>query len=319
MLEVQPKALIIGTETALNSNASGASIRFKNISDLVQKLGFDAKMVTKRDAKSLVRSNKWDLIVLVSFSNLKLLRISHKNASLVWLDCTDSILLTRKSLMFAGDLRQPIALLLDRLRLLYNKPPGVISYITELDRDLDSTLRLSKTNCYVFPLNPEKIQVRDDVNSSRLVFVGDGRYLPNRKAIEFLEEVLLFLDESQKIDIYGSGYQKNAHPQLKFHGYKDDQDVYRIHDIHLAPMNYGAGMKAKVAIPLLSGLRVISTTTGANGFKASANLQIADSPPDFARVIKSLQSNWELSKPTHDQLFSRDQTEELLHFIQSYL
>jgi hypothetical protein len=318
MLKGQPKALIVGTETALNSNASGASIRFKNISNLVQELGFKAEMVTKRHAKSLVKSKKWDLIVLVSFSNLKLLRISHKNAKLVWLDCTDSILLTRKSLMFAGDLRQPIALLLDRLRIIYNKCPGVISYITELDRELDSSLHLSKTNCYVFPLNPEKIQVGVDVNSSRLVFVGDGRYLPNRKAIEFLEQVLPFLDESQKIDIYGSGYQKNIHPQLKFHGYKDDRDVYQINDIHLAPIKYGAGMKAKVAIPLLSGLRVISTTTGANGFNASANLQIADTPKDFARAIESLQSNWKISTPTHDQLFSRDQTEELFLFIQSY-
>jgi hypothetical protein len=318
MLDGQPKALIIGTETALNSSASGASIRFKNISDLVQELGFQANIVTKQNAKSLINSNQWDLIVLVSFSNLKLLRISHKNAKLVWLDCTDSILLTRKSLLSAGDLRQPIALFLDRLRIFYNKRPGVISYITELDRDLDSKLHLSTTNCYVFPLNPEKVQVNNEFNSSRLVFVGDGRYLPNQKAIEFLEEVLAFLDKSQKIDIYGSGYQKNLHPQLRFHGYRDDQDVYQIRDIHLAPINYGAGMKAKVAIPLLSGLRVISTTIGANGFNTSANLNIADSPKDFAHAIQSLQSSWNLSKPINDQLFARDQTEELLLFIQSY-
>ena len=145
MLDGQPKALIIGTETALNSSASGASIRFKNISDLVQELGFQANIVTRQNAKSLINSNQWDLIVLVSFSNLKLLRISHKNAKLVWLDCTDSILLTRKSLLSAGDLRQPIALLLDRLRIFYNKRPGVISYITELDRDLDSKLHSGKS------------------------------------------------------------------------------------------------------------------------------------------------------------------------------
>jgi hypothetical protein len=319
MYEGRPKALIIGTETALNASASGASIRFKNVSNLVHELGFEAKMETKRNAKRLIKSRKWDLIVLVSFSNLKLLRISHKNSKLVWLDCTDSILLTRKSLMFAGDLRQPIALLLDCLRIIYNKRPGVITYITELDRDFDSFLRFSDTNSYVFPLNPEKVQMGDDLNSSRLVFVGDGRYLPNRKAIEFLEKVLPFLDESQKIDIYGSGYRENMHPRFKFHGYKNDRDVYQIHDIHLAPINYGAGMKAKVAIPLLNGLRVISTTIGAHGFNTSGNLLIADTPKDFALAIESLQSNLNLSKPTHQQLFSRDQTEELLVFIRSYL
>jgi hypothetical protein len=121
--------------------------------------------------------------------------------------------------------------------------------------------------------------------SKRLVFVGDGRYLPNRHAIVFLEDVLSRLPSDVSIHVFGMGFDvRNA--RFVFHGYTPANGIYLENDIHLAPIFSGAGIKLKVAVPAWNGLRVITTPEGANGLEKSINITISESVIDFVQQIE---------------------------------
>jgi hypothetical protein len=102
---------------------------------------------------------------------------------------------------------------------------------------------------------------------------------------------------------------------LKFHGYQENQDIYRLNDVHLAPIVFGAGMKAKVAVPLKNGIRVVSTSNAANGFRPSSLLSIADSPQDFAVVIKRLLKSLNTEVICEGNIYEEDQTNQILEII----
>jgi glycosyltransferase involved in cell wall biosynthesis len=60
--------------------------------------------------------------------------------------------------------------------------------------------------------------------------------------------------------------------------------------VSIAPLRYGAGMKGKVAEAMASGLPVVTTRVGAQGFGAvhGKHLLIADVPADFAQALIDL-------------------------------
>jgi hypothetical protein len=319
MAEKSLKALIVGTNTATSVHLSGASIRLKNVANLVDSLGFDVKIISKANASDFLKRLDWDLVVLVSFSNLKFLRLANKKSKLVWLDNTDSIYQTRKSLLLGGDFRQPILFFIDYIRVFFSKPPAVISYVTHLDAQSDTRVFKLKVKSFIFPLKPEQLVIDINYSSPRLVFVGDGNYLPNQKAIDFLVDVLKHLGDTYQIDVYGIGYQKRSHPGFQFHGYQVDRELYRFNDLHLAPIIYGAGMKAKVAIPLKNGIRVLSTSKGANGFEPSPILSIADTPIHFADAIKEIISKTNFVSINRQSTYTDDETEQLLALIEKHI
>jgi hypothetical protein len=75
-------------------------------------------------------------------------------------------------------------------------------------------------------------------------------------------------------------------PGFVLHGYVEDRALYQVGDIHLAPINSGAGLNLKVAIPLWNGLRVITTKEGSNGFRNIQAMSVCQTHEEFAEKIE---------------------------------
>jgi hypothetical protein len=65
----------------------------------------------------------------------------------------------------------------------------------------------------------------------------------------------------------------------------DVGELYREGDVHLAPVPHGGGVKRKVLAPLLAGLPVVTTPSGAHGLRAVPALDVCADPRDFAAAL----------------------------------
>jgi hypothetical protein len=279
------KALIIGTRVAVSQYESGASIRFNYLRTLVATAGFEVTSVHKKNCKAELRKN-WDLIVLISFSTASLLRKSRIRTKNLWFDPTDSWTLTRISLFHAGELKQIALLVRDLFWIRIAPKIDLITFITSRDLEKEKKWANRSNSIAVIPIAGLTREV-SSTSEIRLVFVGDGQYGPNIKALRFLEEVLDKLPTSYLIHVYGGNYQL-TNSRFVFHGYTHQSNIYKSNDIHLAPVKYGAGLKLKVAVPLWNGIQVISTPEGAKGFNSVINLHIASTPKKFSEKIELL-------------------------------
>jgi glycosyltransferase involved in cell wall biosynthesis len=147
--------------------------------------------------------------------------------------------------------------------------------------------------------------------SFRLVFVGDGKYVANRKSLKFLKEALRNLPSSYEIHLFGDSL-KSSNPRFRSHGYVSTSELYRIGDIHLVPVKFGSGLKLKAAVPLWNGLPVVATLEGANGLRRSGSLFVGNSPKEFAEKILLAQKNTEsfhLNPPKETVFVDNDLTE----------
>ena len=307
------RALIIGTEVATNNFESGASLRILNIQNILSSENFEVTITSRKTAKAMLTQD-WDLIVLVSFATAKFLRKSRKRTANLWFDPTDSWWLTRISLFKSGDVKQVFLLLRD-LTTTWTAPKiDLITFISKRDSELEKKWWNKRSQPRILPIYDldRTVSVSD---SLRLVFVGDGSYLPNRNAIKFLEELSKFLDSETKIYLVGRNLE-NLNPALVNLGYVKPDSIYKTGDIHLAPISEGAGIKIKVAVPLWNGLRVIATEEAAIGFRVTSRLSIAKTPLDFARVINKLgeDSKAHLHNP-RESIFLNSDIEEIRQWI----
>ena len=157
------------------------------------------------------------------------------------------------------------------------------------------------------PINPSTV--------SRLVFVGDGKYGPNKRSIDFLTRVLNSLPANQDIHVYGRGFE-NLNERFVLHGYCSDDEMYFSNDIHLAPIESGAGLKLKVAVPLADGLGEISTPEGANGFTQNQNLIIASDEKSFTRQILQVVGAQRANMgEIRGNIYEKDETSKIQNWI----
>jgi hypothetical protein len=275
-------ALIIGTEVATNGLESGASIRVDSIKNLLTKHGYQVDIASRRHARNALASN-WDLVVLVSFSTSRFLRLARKKAKTIWFDPTDSWSQTRISLIRKGDIKQILLLVRDLFWIWTAPSINLITFITQRDSIKERAWWKQRSSPLILPVQGLDREVNLG-NEPRLVFIGDGSYGPNKDALTFLKHTLKYLPSNLNIHIFGSGVSV---PNSKFinHGYVSRSELYSASDIHLAPITLGGGLKLKVAIPLWNGLHVVSTREAAVGFKDSDNLKIANTPKEFASAI----------------------------------
>jgi hypothetical protein len=275
-------ALIIGTEVATNGLESGASIRVDSIKDLLTKNGYHVDITSRAHAKNALTSD-WDLVVLVSFSTSKFLRLARKKAQTIWFDPTDSWTLTRFSLFRKGDVKQILLLVRDLFWIWTAPNIDLITFITRRDSTKEQAWWKYRSSPFIFPVQGLDREVELG-NGPRLVFIGDGSYGPNKNALTFLSHTLKYLPSTLNIHVFGTGV---SIPNSKFiiHGYVPRSELYSARDIHLAPITMGGGLKLKVAIPLWNGLHVVSTEEAAVGFKNSDSLKIANTPKQFADAI----------------------------------
>jgi hypothetical protein len=310
---IKKRALIIGTEFATNGIESGGALRVNGIKDLLESLSFIVRIVSRKNATELLRQD-WDLVVLVSFATAKFLRRARKSSNILWFDPTDSWQMTHYSLIRSGSLRQ-IPILIRDLFWLWTAPRiDLLTFVTRRDAQHERAWWRDRLAPLIYPVH----NLRRTINPSletRFVFVGDGRYRPNTRAIKFLSKVLDFLPVSQQIQVYGRGFE-GLDSRFVLHGYCPNEEMYFENDIHLAPMKSGSGLKLKVAVPLANGLKVISTLEGANGFSKNQNLITALNEESFAAKMLQLKGSQRLAKPIlRADIYEDDDTALILNWI----
>lgn len=279
----RPKeALIIGTQVATINLESGASLRLQSVKFALEKSNFNVSVSPLNLARSSLNKN-WDLIVVVSYSSARILRRARKQSKFLWFDPTDSWTVSRLSLFHAGDFKQILMLMRDLYWVWRSPKIDLLTFITKRDAIAEKIWWKSRTEPLIFPIS-DLVRKVNPSNEIKYVFVGDGDYRPNKEALVFLAKVLDYLKDGVVVDVYGKNFHSDD-PRFRMHGYTKNSEIYSERDIHLAPVTSGAGLKLKVAIPLLNGIPVVTTTEGANGFKKSDLLKLADSPEDFAKAV----------------------------------
>ena len=309
-------ALVIGTEVATNGLESGGSLRVDTIKTIIEKAGIKVTVTSKSKAKYFLESD-WDLIVLVSFSCSRLLSQARSKTSNLWFDPTDSWRLSRLSLLRAGQISQLPRLFRDLFWLSRSPAMDLLTFISQRDALTEQNWWQSRINPLILPvfeLNREVLQGEN----FRLVFVGDGKYVANRKSLVFLEEVLRYLPPSYEIELFGDCL-KFPNPRFKSHGYVSKSELYRSGDIHLVPVKFGSGLKLKAAVPLWNGLPVVATLEGANGLKRSGSLFVGNSPKEFAERILLAQKSTESFhlNPPKETVFADNDLTEINNWLQS--
>jgi glycosyltransferase involved in cell wall biosynthesis len=81
------------------------------------------------------------------------------------------------------------------------------------------------------------------------------------------------------------------HPGVVVEGFVADlRSVYATASVAVAPLRFGAGMKAKVCDAMAAAVPVVTTTVGAEGIRAlrDQDLLVADDPDAFADAVLSL-------------------------------
>jgi hypothetical protein len=306
-------ALIIGTEVATNGFESGASLRLNGIKHLLEKSQLKVTVASRSEADNYLK-NDWDLIVLVSFATAQFLRKARKSSKFIWFDSTDSCRLTRFSLIRSGDLRQIPIFIRDQFWLWTAPTLDMLTFITRRDAEAEKTWWAKRLVPVIYPVQNLERSINPS-KETRLIFVGDGRYGPNSRAINFLRRVLNLLPTNQQIHVYGRGFE-NLDPEFVLHGYCSVEEMYFENDIHLAPIESGAGLKLKVAVPLTNGLRVISTPEGANGFTQNSNLFLASDEKSFASQILVLSGVSNSNEGLAERgIYEEDGTEQILVWV----
>jgi hypothetical protein len=273
------RALVVATELATNGLESGASLRVNTIYEVLLSSNFEVTVVSRTDASEVLDRN-WDLIVLVSFSTARFLRLARKSTVCLWFDPTDSWKLTRYSLIRKGELKQIFALIRDYFYLLRAPKIDILTFISSRDALKEHRWVRKRNNPLILPIIGLDRHI-SSAKQSRFVFVGEGSYGPNKQALDYLDKVLKYLPENVEVHLFGN-HLNSSNACFVVNGYVDSSDLYRRGDIHLAPIENGAGIKMKVAVPLWNGLRVIASPEAANGFSKSEGLEIAATPEEFA-------------------------------------
>ena len=278
-------ALLISTPYAFRNQASGGWLRSLQLYDLLAEAGFN---VTHISASELGKNGSHDLICVVSFANASLLRRLRKRTDFLWYDSTDSWKLTRKSLFRLDPKLELIRFARDLLYSRRYKYSDLVTYCTLRDKMADN-FKASKILCI-----PNKIKVFPIENDygPRFVFAGSADYEPNRKAIQFLIEIMQDPKLSlMKLHIYGNAVENSKFHNIVYHPWATDGELYGKSDIHLVPIMHGAGMKYKTLVPLSLNLRVISTIEGSVGIRENPKLWIVEDLRQFHEALLTIVSD----------------------------
>ncbi len=308
-------ALVIGTDVATNGLESGGSLRVDTIRTIIEKAGIEVTVTSKSKVNDFLSFN-WDLIVIVSYSCSRLLTQARDKTSNLWFDPTDSWRLSRLSLLRAGQISQLPRLFRDLFWLSRGPKIDLLTFISQRDALTEQywwQRRINPLILPIFELNRKVLQGE----GSRLVFVGDGKYVANRKSLDFLEEVLRYLPLSFEIHLFGDSL-KHSNPRFKSYGYVSKSELYRTRDIHLVPIKFGSGLKLKAAVPLWNGLPVVATIEGANGLSLGGSLFVGNTPKEFAKEILVAQKSRDsfLLNPPKEKVFVDNDLAKITTWLQ---
>lgn len=306
------KALLVTSYTALNGFKSGATLRTNSIVKLLEKCGYQVQIISIRELNEM-SEQKYKLIAITPFTSIRALKKAKRMSSFIWFDACDSWRSTRISRFFHGEPLQLLALVRDLFYLSKLKDVQIISFISKADqvKHLNFIKKGSFNNLVIPNVAPDSCILED--HGRRLVFIGDGSYGPNRRALRFLRRILEYLPESYKIDVIGKNFKSND-SRVVLHGYSEETLLYGSLDIQLAPVFSGAGINNKVFYPLTLGLPVVTTKFGSAGFSSVPNLIIAETAEDFASSIIDLEKKRGVIQ-LNKRVLLCDQTDELFKIL----
>ena len=312
------RSLVIAGETALSQLDSGARQRLDSIVALLEEAEYTVTVSSREGVRE--PDQAWSLCVGMSWPTALALRHASKFSRRTWFDACDSTKLLRSSLTDVFPVRSRLAGTRDRLacRLLH---PDLVTYITATDAQADADLWRSRP--WVLPIAWRRVSTAPPDFPRRLVFVGDGKYAPNRQAVLWIMGTLVpalrSMGHTNEVVVYGDGYEDLAGGGVAFRGYvSEERDIYTESDIHIAPVVHGAGMKSKVVVPALAGIRVVTTESGAQGLNRVPAIEVS-SLRDFPATVAGLLSDpvQRLGPLTAEDLLSDDNTSMIREWLAS--
>ncbi|HCS67079.1 MAG TPA: glycosyl transferase family 2 [Oribacterium sp.] len=155
-----------------------------------------------------------------------------------------------------------------------------------------------------------------------LLFVGGFAHPPNKDGLLwFVQDILPKIEEKIPgvvLHVIGSHADDevlalNARPDVDVLGFVSSEkldEMYRKSRVVVVPLRFGAGVKGKVVEALHAGTAVVTTSCGAEGITASAQvLHVEDDPTAFAEdVIHLYQHPEEIEQMAH----------HAVHFIETF-
>lgn len=280
------RALVVTTPTAALPTANGASLRVADVLGALETAGYESVRVTS----SSQESGPFDLGVAVSYASAGSLRRLRRRTGRVWFDPVDSWLLVDGSGLRAGHPSYAARAVRDAVRLATSPPADLVTWISAADRAADRGTVRGHTRL-VLPGSSTVPAVRPGDGGRRAVLAGDWDYLPNRDGLAwFLDHVLPLLrplvqDLPWRLEVYGPGAPALPPDVLGRGHVADAGELYQEGDVHLAPVAHGGGVKRKVLAPLLAGLTVVTTPSGAHGLHAVPSLEVCADAQAFAAAV----------------------------------
>lgn len=241
--------------------------------------------------------------VIKRYSKAKITLRAHNVEHLIW----NRLIKNEKSTLKKWYLRLQNKRLKKLEVNVLNRVDGIVP-ITSYDKDLMLGLGIEKKYC-VSPtgilLDRYKMD-KTSVNPNTFFHLASMDWMPNIEAVDwFLDEVFnpYLKNENAEFNLAGrfmpEKYLQLNGGNLKVQGAVDNNiDFYNQHEVMIVPLQSGSGMRIKIVEGLALGKVIISTSIGAEGIPVThgENILIADSPKEFADVIKLLIDNKELKE-----------------------
>lgn len=125
-----------------------------------------------------------------------------------------------------------------------------------------------------------------------VLFIGNTSYPPNAVAAEYIQKELAPHLAGVEISLVGRGTERYETDTITTYGIIDQiSDVLQNHNIGLAPIFEGSGMKIKLLDYLSAGLPVVTTSVGAHGYPSSEAIIIEDDMTQWPTRIRALLAN----------------------------
>ena len=301
------KALIISTQKALEKEENGASLRIQFLADFLTSLNFNVEVKNINFKKNSLE-NHYDLILISSFSCAKIARYARKRTKILWFDPYDSWIQSRLSRVKKGNFTQLLALFRDIFYVTIFPAHEITTFISKKD---SSSHQIFGRNNRIFIIPSQyKKQFINHSEKIRLVFMGDGTYRPNIRALKFLNN--LGKKIGKPIYITGHGYRGvKKYPFCVFEGYVKSEELFHTNDIHIVPVDTGAGIKTKAALPLSLGLRVVAIEDSATGLNRISTLHVAKNVREFYELTDLvIKESWEYSG-TQTSIYTHNDLDKL--------
>jgi glycosyltransferase involved in cell wall biosynthesis len=216
---------------------------------------------------------------------------------------------------------QERAELFERIELFNARSSDVVLAVSEAERQMLLT-RDASLHVDILPvIHPCLPSARGWSERRDLMFIGSYWHKPNEDAVlYFVGEILPLIHRRLPdiaVNIFGSRMPESItsleSPHVRCIGYVEDpQPHYEQARVFIAPLRFGAGVKAKIVQSMSYGVPVVTTSVGTEGLMLTPGTHalIGDTPNEFAEAVIALYTNQEL----WERVVDRSRTHVTRHF-----